>query len=540
MEEHRRRPWWGLRGKILSLVAVALVAMAGLITVGLKGLSSVADETARVKAVGLNATNILWIKGVGGLVKAGLNGFQRDVATLGPAAALAPTAPGMSQYGAAMKDAAATFGKLDPSVMTDTEKAEMQAAGGAVQTFAGVVDKAFGELKKGTPEGRAAGDALLGSDVPKAFDEVWKHLDAFAAASNSNLVDVENSQSSTVTLTRTMMLLGLVVALAAMAAVGVWVARRLQRSVASVQQALVAMGEGDLTVEASAESDDELGIMARAAEETRQSMRKTMTEVAAASTAVAQAADQLSAMSTQLGAGATRSAATLGEMSGATDRMSQNVQTVAAGTEEMTASIREIAQSANDAAGVAAQAVHVADTTNSTVAKLGESSAEIGDVVKAITSIAEQTNLLALNATIEAARAGEAGKGFAVVANEVKDLAQETSKATEDIARRVEAIQVDTEAAVAAISEISAIIARINDSQATIASAVEEQTATTNEMSRNVTETSSVTATIAGQVGDVALTAKETEGAAKDTSEAATQLAGRASDLQSLVGAFRL
>ena len=143
------------------------------------------------------------------------------------------------------------------------------------------------------------------------------------------------------------------------------------------------------------------------------------------------------------------------------------MQTVASGTEEMTASIREIAKNAQDAAGVAASAVQVADQTNATVAKLGESSAQIGDVIKSITSIAEQTNLLALNATIEAARAGEAGKGFAVVANEVKDLAQETANATEDISHRVEQIQIDTEAAVSAISEISAIIARINDTQST-------------------------------------------------------------------------
>ncbi|MFN8192797.1 MAG: methyl-accepting chemotaxis protein [Nocardioidaceae bacterium] len=115
------------------------------------------------------------------------------------------------------------------------------------------------------------------------------------------------------------------------------------------------------------------------------------------------------------------------------------------------------------------------------MAELGNSSAEIGNVIKVINSIAEQTNLLALNATIEAARAGEAGKGFAVVANEVKELAQETAKATEDIGHRISAIQSDTENAVTAITEISAIIAQINDTQTTIASAVEEQTATTNE-----------------------------------------------------------
>ena len=143
-----------------------------------------------------------------------------------------------------------------------------------------------------------------------------------------------------------------------------------------------------------------------------------------------------------------------GVVSGAADEVSRNVQTVAAGAEQMGASIREIAPTPRTPR-VAAQAVGAAETTNETVAKLGESSAEIGNVVKVITSIAEQTNLLALNATIEAARAGEAGKGFAVVANEVKELAQETARATEDIARRVQAIQADTTAAVDAIEQIS-------------------------------------------------------------------------------------
>ena len=186
--------------------------------------------------------------------------------------------------------------------------------------------------------------------------------------------------------------------------------------------------------------------------------------------------EELTSVSTTIAASAEQASAQANVVSAAAEQVSRNVQTVATGAEEMGASIREIAQNANEAARVAGTAVEVAHATNETVCKLGASSREIGEVVKVITSIAEQTNLLALNATIEAARAGEAGKGFAVVANEVKDLAQETAKATENISRMIEAIQGDTAGAVEAIGQISAVIGQINDYQTTIASAVEEQT----------------------------------------------------------------
>jgi methyl-accepting chemotaxis protein len=179
--------------------------------------------------------------------------------------------------------------------------------------------------------------------------------------------------------------------------------------------------------------------------------------------------------------------------------VSAKVATVATGTDEMALSIREISVNASEAAGVAADAMSVAAETTQTITRLGESSAEIGNVIKVITGIAAQTNLLALNATIEAARAGEAGKGFAVVASEVKDFAQETAKATEDIGRRVAAIQSDTAVAVAveAISRISSVIERVHGFQTTIASAVEEQNATTNEMGRNVAQAAASSAEIA-------------------------------------------
>ena len=160
-------------------------------------------------------------------------------------------------------------------------------------------------------------------------------------------------------------------------------------------------------------------------------------------------------------------------------------------------------------------------------------------MVKVITSIAEQTNLLALNATIEAARAGEAGKGFAVVANEVKELAQETAKATEDIARRVETIQEDTQGAVRAIGEISSIIGLSTDSQGTIAAAVEEQTATTTEMNRNVAEAAHSASRIAENIDAVAVATSSTTSAMNDAQSAIDEVARMATSLHSSVARFR-
>jgi methyl-accepting chemotaxis protein len=182
----------------------------------------------------------------------------------------------------------------------------------------------------------------------------------------------------------------------------------------------------------------------------------------------------------------------------------------------------------------------VAETTNTTIAKLGQSSAEIGHVVKVITSIAEQTNLLALNATIEAARAGEAGKGFAVVANEVKELAKQTAEATEDISQKITAIQDDTQAAVTAIGQIGGVIHQINDIANTIASAVEEQSVTTSEIGRNVEEASKGSSEIAQNITSVAQAAQSTASGATETQAAAQQLARMAAELQQLVGQFKV
>ena len=278
----------------------------------------------------------------------------------------------------------------------------------------------------------------------------------------------------------------------------------------------------------------ELATDVTASKLTEANLVTTMAAVAQTAQTLASASEQLTANSTQMVNNAEETAAQAGVVSAAAEQVSKNVQTVATGTEEMSASIKEIAKNAQDAARVAATAVHTAEITTATVSKLGESSAQIGKVIKVITSIAQQTNLLALNATIEAARAGEAGKGFAVVANEVKELAKETAKATEDISQKIEAIQADTKSAIAAIAEISVVINKINDYQNTIASAVEEQTATTNEISRNVTEAAKGSTEIAQSITGVATAAKNTTSGANDTQKASAELSRMAATLQQL------
>jgi methyl-accepting chemotaxis protein len=417
----------------------------------------------------------------------------------------------------------------------------------------------FASLKQSLPAAKQAQEAsidLASSGVPDAVikggneyadkatpvvDQTTKALGDMAETFEKRLLDdTESQQAANTSMTWTMS----ATTLAAMV-VGIFVAIFLSRRISTATQSVLGQAEaiaaGDLTRDdLTISSQDEIGDLTKAINKMQGNLKQMIVAIAENAQQVASASAQLSTTSQEITANSQETSAQAGVVSSATQQVSRNLQTVATGAEEMGASIKEIAKNATEAARVSTSAVQVAESTNATVAKLGESSAEIGQVIKVITSIAQQTNLLALNATIEAARAGEAGKGFAVVANEVKELAKETAKATEDISRKIEAIQTDTKAAVEAIGTISGVIKQINDISSTIATAVEEQNATTNEMARNVSDAAHGSGEIASNIAGVAQAAESTSRGATDAQKAVQQLVETSGQLRNLVERFKL
>jgi methyl-accepting chemotaxis protein len=393
---------------------------------------------------------------------------------------------------------------------------------------------------KATDPASAAAKTLLAADDQRAAT-VEKNLTDTRGVLD-DLVKKAAHQASAKATSITVSVAGaLVIAVVLLGGIGGALLRTVRRALYRLRDRMtdIAEGEGDLTARLPESAADETGEVARAVNKFIIRVQQVIRQMADAAFTLDSSVQTLSAMTTQMSANADGTSSQAQAVTEAADDVSRNVSTLSAGSEQMSASIREISVNASEAAQVATTAVGIAATARETVAQLSTASMEIGNVVKLITSIAEQTNLLALNATIEAARAGESGKGFAVVAGEVKELAQETAKATDDITHRVTAIQTGTDAAVDAISTITDIVGRISDFSTTIASAVEEQTATTNEMARSVTEAADSAGNIASNIIQVSEGAASTSEAATEAANTTDKVSTVVSDLKTTVRAFR-
>ncbi|WP_230977234.1 methyl-accepting chemotaxis protein [Georgenia yuyongxinii] len=464
-----------------------------------------------------------------------------DVLEFGPWAGLHRGTPNQQRMAAAKAEVYAWLDGIDTAELTDAEAELVEHLEPAWDSFFGMHDQVERWLGENTDEGtNKAVTSINEGKVGGSAATVRALADRMQESAYARIDDVHAKQQAAQSRS-TVILLGVGAGAALLAAaLAVNATRSIVRRIGRIRAVADAIGNGDLTSRVGLALTDEIGQAGASLDAATASLRALVAQVTAASDQVAAAAGELAAGGEQLADASAQTSTQAGVVAVAAEQVSANVQAVAAGAEQMGPSIQEIARNAAAAAQVAAEATEVATATNSIVAKLGESSAEIGDVVKVISAVADQTNLLALNASIEAARAGDAGKGFAVVAGEVKELARETSRATGHIADRIRTIQEDTAAAVEAIGRITAIVGQINTYQLTIASAVEEQTSTTNEMSRGVVEAATGSGEIAGNIIAVAASASSLTGIVDQLDDAAFALHGTADELQRRLVRFTL
>ncbi len=531
----------GVTVRLTVLAVVVTVAVVTLVAVGFTELRSQVTVQKEVNALGAARAAAQTVQ----FDFADFNGWQTayafDVTRLGPSAA-ADSADSRKAFLASVARTRTDIAALQALTANSAAsvRTDLSAVAGGLTTFMQVDDQVVALYRRGDRAARLTADKLVLGQEISVFGTATQHLSSAAdalAAQQRSATDSASSQGDTAI--KLMLGAGALILLFVIGA-STLISRSIRGPLQGLRSRLDAIshGRGDLTARLDVEGKDELSDVATLFNSFVASIAAIVREVSGVTTAMASSAEELSSVSAQLDSGAAQTTLQVGEMSAAARNVADSTASMSAATEEMTASISEIATQASSASQVATEAVATVADTSSAVSELDTASAEIGEIVKVITSIAEQTNLLALNATIEAARAGDAGKGFAVVAAEVKDLAQETARATDDITAKIGAIQSTTQRATDAIGRISSIMDQIHEKQTTIAAAVEEQTATTMEISRNVSGVAGGADQMAVNLEPISANAAQTSAGANATQQSASELASLAAKVQSLLGSF--
>ncbi|MGI5239481.1 methyl-accepting chemotaxis protein [Dactylosporangium sp. CA-139066] len=468
-------------------------------------------------------------------------GYALDIVRGVPGAAQ-DTAETRAAFLKSMQDFAAELDDIAKLPLPAADQASVQAIRAAFADFKAMDGRAIAAYRAGTPAQTGAANDLVTGEGLEVYQRIADSVDQLLTNAQQRAAAAQRAGRSTASRTSRFASVVGSAALAVAILMAIALSLSVIRPLRAIHERLadIADGEGDLTRRLVVTGNDEFTDVSREFNTFVDKIAATVRAISGSASTVAVASERLTETSARIMSSAQQTSAQSGRIVTSAGAVSDNVHTVATGAAEMSASIQRISGTAAEAARVGGQTAELTQSAFDLIGRLSGSSRQIGDVVKVITDIAEQTNLLALNATIEAARAGEAGKGFAVVANEVKELAQETGRATGDIAAKVQSIQSDTTEATEAINRIVEITGRLGDYQHTIAAAVEEQTATTDEMSRNISRAAAGSADIAADISTISEAAQVTTGGVEDTRTAAEELSAMSRELRGLVGQFRV